>query len=109
MFERKTMAERVLIPLLLLFFLPCAVFASSQCTFTTVPKEVTYPADWISRPIVKSSGVISPGGGITMRLGSEGWGCRPFTWSVNGDGYTLDKTVTQSSFETVTLRSSGGT
>jgi len=109
MFQKKIKMRRILIPVLLLFFLPSAVFASGQCTITTVPKEVTYPADWILRPIVKSSGVISPGGEITMRLGSEGWGCPPFTWSVNGDGYTLDKTVTQSGFETITLRSSGGT
>ena len=109
MFEKKTMAERILIILLLLLFLPCAVYANSQCAITTVPKEVTYPADWISRPIVKSSGVIPPGGEITMSLGSEGWGCSPFTWSVSGEGYTLDKTVTKSGFETVNLRSSGGT
>jgi len=53
--------------------------------------------------IYASSLTIAPEGTITLYVDSGGTACPPYSWSVSGVGYTLDKNTTENDLETVTL------
>jgi hypothetical protein len=59
--------------------------------------------------IYASSDTISPTTPVTLWIESDGWGKPPYQWQVSGTGYSLDKNITQSDPETVTLTSAAGT
>lgn len=59
--------------------------------------------------IYASSSYISPEGSITLNLDSNGGGCTPYHWSVEGANYFIDKNITYSDSEEVTLTAGPGT
>ena len=56
-----------------------------------------------------SSSTIAPGGSITLYVDSGELALPPYSWSVLGTGYSLDKSTTNNDLEEVTLTSASGT
>jgi len=60
--------------------------------------------------IVATSATIAAGGAVnSMNVNSGGLACPPYTWTVSGLGYSIDKTETQNDAEIVNLSLAGGT
>ncbi len=78
----------------------------------TPPGNAEYTEDWRSqyRPtIYASDDEIDPEGTITLYADSGGTACPPYSWSVSGTGYSLDKNETDNDLETVTLTAPAST
>ena len=56
-----------------------------------------------------SSSTIAPGGSITLYVDSGNLALPPYSWSVSGTGYSLDKSTTNNDLEEVTLSCASGT
>jgi len=54
-----------------------------------------------------AASTIAPGGTRDITVDSAGYAVPPYTWSVAGTGYTLDKATTENDLEYVTLTSAG--
>ena len=107
--DRKTILFSLII-LLQLLILPAFVLAVGSSCLVTIPKALTFQDGWFGDPESSSSSEeIAPGGEVDLYADSGGFGCPPYTWSVSGTGYSLDKAETKSDFEVVTLNSEGGT
>ena len=58
--------------------------------------------------IYATSSTINPGSSINMYVDSGGYACPPYSWTVSGLGYSLNKGTTDNDLEVVTLSSASG-
>ncbi len=89
-------------------------FADDACSnntgaagLPTIPAEVDSSQDLPTNLTIKSSNsAIAPNSSVELRVEIDGLVCKPYSWSVNGNGYSLE---VHKDNKFVTLRSSAGT
>ena len=89
-------------------------FADDACSdnvdaagLPTIPAEVDSTQDLLTNlTIISSSSAIAPNGSVELRVEIYGLICKPYSWSVSGNGYSLE---VHEDNKFVTLRSAAGT
>ena len=84
----------------------------SQMGTPTVSGNHKYSEEWRDayKPEIHSSAETIPSGdSIDLWVDTNGRGCPPYTWCVNGTGYSLSATTTYRDGESVQLSCSAGT
>lgn len=105
--------------LLILTFCPPLIFPAyaqkgCDCNFVS-PTDAgnrEYTPDWrdpYKLQIYASDDEIDPGGSIILHIVSNSYAFPPFSWSVSGTGYSLNKTTTYSVLEELDLTCRTGT
>ncbi len=73
----------------------------------TIPAEVDSSQDLPTNlTIISSSSAIAPNGSVELRVEIDGLVCKPYSWSLKGNGYSLE---VHKDNKFVTLRSAAGT
>jgi hypothetical protein len=91
-----------------------SLFAEDACSdnpgtagLPTIPAEVDSSQDLPTKLTIKSSNPkIAPKGSVELRVEIDGLVCKPYSWSVSGNGYSLE---VHKDNKFVTLKSATGT
>lgn len=89
----------------------CVFFSSrlyaAQCTMPTIPGKVVFPSNWHGKPkIYTEKETVEQNDSVYTWVVSTGWPCPPYTWSINGEEFELERGATNSDYELNRLKAS---